>query len=153
MCKACCSRWRRWRRRRREIEIYRKNNQVEETSYSSGSNCSRRKISRIWNASAGGFKHHFLQRPVKLLYICDSFSRGTRAQTDAVIGGERSKALGLGSSSRIDTATTSLPSAMGGNKKEAIGKVPVAKKPEKNSSEDAENDMSLRRRYKLSPSS
>jgi len=36
-----------------------------------------------------------------------------------VIGGERSKALGLGSSSRIDTATTSLPSAMGGNKKEA----------------------------------
>jgi hypothetical protein len=50
-----------------EIEIYRKNNQVEETSSSSGSHCSRRKISRIWNASAGGFKHNFLQRPVKLL--------------------------------------------------------------------------------------
>ncbi len=86
-------------------------------------------------------------------YICDSFSRGTQAQTDAVIGGERSKALGLGLSSRIDTATTSLPSAMVGNKKEAIGKAPVAKKPEKKISEDAENDMSLRRRYKLSPSS
>jgi hypothetical protein len=70
-----------------------------------------------------------------------------------VIGGERSKALGLGLSSRIDTATTSLPSAMVGNKKEAIGKAPVAKKPEKKISEDAENDMSLRRRYKLSPSS
>jgi hypothetical protein len=39
-------------------------------------------------------------------YICDSFSRGTQAQTEAVLGGERSKALGLGSSSRIDTATT-----------------------------------------------
>jgi hypothetical protein len=38
-------------------------------------------------------------------------------------------------------------------KKKQIGKVPVAKKPEKKSSEDAENDMSLRRRYKLSPSS
>ncbi len=118
MCKACCSRWRRRsRRRRRAIEIYRKNNQVEETSSSSGSNCSRRKISRIWNASAGGFKASFPAKTSDVTYICDSFSRGTQAQTDAVIGGERSKALGLGSSSRIDTATTSLPSAMGGNKK------------------------------------
>jgi hypothetical protein len=126
---------------------------VEEISSSSGSNCSRRKIFPIWNASAGGFKHHFLQRPVTLLTSATVSQRGTQAQTDAVIAGERSTALGLGSSSRIDTATTSLLSAMVVTKKKQIGKAPVAKKPEKKSSEDAENDMSLRRRYKLSPSS
>jgi len=44
-------------------------------------------------------------------------SQVVQARTDAVIGGRGSKALGLGFSNRIDTATTSSPRAMGGNNK------------------------------------
>jgi len=75
-------------------------------------------------------------------------SQVVQARTDAVIGGEDSKALGLGFSSRIDTETTSSPRAMGGNnKKKQIGRAPaVVEKPEEKSSEEAENNVSLRRR-------
>jgi hypothetical protein len=41
-------------------------------------------------------------------------SQVVQARTDVVIGGGGSKALGLGFSSRIDTATMSSPRAMGG---------------------------------------
>ncbi len=44
-------------------------------------------------------------------------SQVVQARTDAVIGGGGRKALGLRFSSRIDTLTTSLPKAMGGNNK------------------------------------
>ncbi len=76
-----------------------------------------------------------------------ALSQVVQARTDAVIG-EGSKALGLGFSSRIDTATTSSPRAMGGNnKKKHIGRAPaVVEKPEEKSSEEAENNISLRRR-------
>ncbi len=75
-------------------------------------------------------------------------SQVVQARTDAVIGGEGSKALGLGFSSRIDTETTSSPRAMGGNnKKKQIGRAPaVVEKPEEKSSEEAENNVSLSRR-------
>jgi hypothetical protein len=53
-------------------------------------------------------------------------SQVVQARTDAVIGGRGSKALGLGFSSRIDTATTSSPRAMGGNnKKKQISRAPA----------------------------
>jgi len=53
-------------------------------------------------------------------------SQVVQARTDAVIGGGGSKALGLGFSSRIDTATTSSPRAMGGNnKKKQISRAPA----------------------------
>jgi hypothetical protein len=53
-------------------------------------------------------------------------SQVVQARTDAVIGGSGSKALGLGFSSRIDTATTSSPRAMGGNnKKKQISRAPA----------------------------
>jgi hypothetical protein len=76
-------------------------------------------------------------------------SQVVQARTDAVIGGEGSKALGLGFSSRIDRATTSSPRAMGGNnKKKQIGRAPaVVEKPEEKSSEEAENNISSRRRF------
>jgi hypothetical protein len=49
-----------------------------------------------------------------------------QARTDTVIGGGGSKALGLGFSSRIDTATTSSLKAMGGNnKKKHISRAPA----------------------------
>jgi len=78
-------------------------------------------------------------------------SQAVQARTDAVIGGEGSKALGLGFSNRIDTATTSSPRAMGGNnKKKQIGRAPAAvEKPEEKNSEEAENNISLRRRLNL----
>ncbi len=53
-------------------------------------------------------------------------SQVVQARTDAVIGGRGSKALGLGFSNRIDTATTSSPKAMGGNnKKKQISRAPA----------------------------
>ncbi len=53
-------------------------------------------------------------------------SQVVQARTDAVIGGGGSKALGLGFSSRIDTATMSSPRAMGGNnKKKQISRAPA----------------------------
>ncbi|CAK9863857.1 unnamed protein product [Sphagnum jensenii] len=53
-------------------------------------------------------------------------SQVVQARTDAVIGGGGRKALGLGFSSRIDTATTSSPRAMGGNnKKKQISRAPA----------------------------
>ncbi len=49
-----------------------------------------------------------------------------QARTDVVIGGGGRTALGLGFSSRIDTATTSSPRAMGGNnKKKQISRAPT----------------------------
>ncbi len=53
-------------------------------------------------------------------------SQVVQARTDAAIGGGGNKALGLGFSSRIDTATTSSPKAMGGNnKKKQISRAPA----------------------------
>jgi hypothetical protein len=53
-------------------------------------------------------------------------SQVVQARTNVVIGGGGSKALGLGFSSRIDTATTSSPRAMGGNnKKKHISRAPA----------------------------
>jgi hypothetical protein len=53
-------------------------------------------------------------------------SQMVQARTDAVIGGGGCKALGLGFNNRIDTATTSLPRAMGGNnKKKQITRAPA----------------------------
>jgi hypothetical protein len=53
-------------------------------------------------------------------------SQVVQARTDAIIGGGGSKALGLGFSSRINTATTSSPRAMGGNnKKKQISRAPT----------------------------
>jgi hypothetical protein len=80
-----------------------------------------------------------------------ALSQVVQARTDVVIGGEGSKALGLGFSSRIDTATTSSPRAIGGNnKKKQIGRAPaVVEKPEEKNSEEAENSISLRRRLSL----
>ncbi|CAM6076405.1 unnamed protein product [Sphagnum tenellum] len=83
-----------------------------------------------------------------------ALSQVVKARTDAVIGGEGSKALGLGFSSRIDTATTSSPRAMGGNnKKKQIGRAPaIVEKPEEKNSEEAENSISLQHHRPAPPS-
>ncbi len=64
--------------------------------------------------------------PAKGSDVNATSSAVSQARTDAVIGGGGSKALGLGFSSRIDTATTSSPRAMGGNnKKKQISRAPA----------------------------
>jgi hypothetical protein len=53
-------------------------------------------------------------------------SQVVQARTDAVIEGGGRKALGLGFSSKTNTATTSSPRAMGGkNKKKQISRAPA----------------------------